>query len=64
MLADEWFANQVGIIQGGFLGVMADWAMGSATITFAKSVGRKVISANVDMKKSTFARARVGATLE
>ena len=35
MRADERFANPAGIVQGGFLGAMADSAMGSATVTFA-----------------------------
>jgi uncharacterized protein (TIGR00369 family) len=64
MLADERFANPVGIVQGGFLGAMADSAMGSATVTYAHAVGRKVTSANVEMKTSFLAPVRVGATLE
>lgn len=63
MPADERFANPAGIIQGGFLGAMADSAMGSATITWANAEGRKVYSANVEMKTSFFGAARVGGTL-
>lgn len=63
MVADERFANPAGIVQGGFLGAMADSAMGSATVTFARAAGRKVISANVEMKTSFTAPARVGSVL-
>ena len=41
MRADERFANPAGIVQGGFLGAMADSAMGSAVITFARAAGRR-----------------------
>ena len=64
MLADERFANPIGIIQGGFIGAMADSAMGSATITFARAAGRKVFSSSIEMKTSFLAPARVGAVLE
>jgi uncharacterized protein (TIGR00369 family) len=64
MRADERFANPAGIIQGGFLGAMADSAMGSATVTYAHAAGRKVYSANVEMKTSFLAPVRVGGTLE
>ncbi len=63
MRADERFANPAGIVQGGFVGAMADSAMGSAAITFAGAQGRKVIAANVEMKTSFLAAARVGAML-
>jgi acyl-CoA thioesterase len=36
MLADERFANPVGIVQGGFVAAFADSAMGAASVTFAK----------------------------
>jgi uncharacterized protein (TIGR00369 family) len=64
MRADERFANPAGIVQGGFIGAMADSAMGSATITFARAAGKKVMSSNVEMKTSFLAPVRVGATLE
>ena len=64
MLADERFANPIGIIQGGFIGAMADSAMGSATITFARAAGRKAFSSSIEMKTSFLAPARVGAVLE
>jgi len=64
MRADERFANPAGIVQGGFLGAMADSAMGSATVTFARSRGRKVFSSNVEMKTSFLAPVRVGTVLE
>lgn len=64
MRADERFANPAGIVQGGFLGAMADSAMGSATVTFARAAGRKVFSSNVEMKASFLAPVRVGALLD
>jgi uncharacterized protein (TIGR00369 family) len=64
MRADERFANPAGIVQGGFVGAMADSAMGSATVTFAREQGRKVFSSNVEMKTSFLAPARVGTVLE
>jgi uncharacterized protein (TIGR00369 family) len=64
MRADERFANPAGIIQGGFIGAMADSAMGAATITFARATGKKVFSSNVEMKTSFLAPVRVGATLD
>jgi uncharacterized protein (TIGR00369 family) len=64
MRADERFANPAGIIQGGFVGAMADSAMGSATVTFARASGRKVFSSNVEMKTSFLAPARIGELLE
>ena len=63
MRADERFANPAGIVQGGFLGAMADSAMGSATLTYARAAGRRVISSNVEMKTSFMAPVRVGSTL-
>jgi uncharacterized protein (TIGR00369 family) len=64
MRADERFANPAGILQGGFLGAMADSAMGAATVTWAAAAGRKVFSSNVEMKTSFLAAARVGSVLE
>jgi len=64
MRADERFANPAGIVQGGFIGAMADSAMGSATVTFARAEGRAVFSSNVEMKTSFLAPARVGSLLE
>ena len=61
MLADERFANPVGIIQGGFVAAFADSAMGAASVTFAKD--RKVFSANAEIKVSFLKPARVGSTL-
>ena len=63
MRADERFANPAGIVQGGFVGAMADSAMGSATVTHARAAGRKVFSSNVEMKTSFLAPVRVGAML-
>jgi uncharacterized protein (TIGR00369 family) len=64
MRADERFANPAGIVQGGFIGAMADSAMGSATVTFAQSSGRRVLSSNVEMKTSFMASVRIDAMLE
>ena len=64
MQADERFANPAGIVQGGFLGAMADSAMGSATITFARARSRSVFSSNVEMKTSFLAPVRIGSLLE
>jgi uncharacterized protein (TIGR00369 family) len=61
MLADERFANPVGIIQGGFLSAFADSAMGAASVTWASD--RKVFSANADLKISFLKPARLGSTL-
>src|SRR3954447_21645596 len=61
MLADERFANPVGIIRGGFLAAMADGAMGAASVTYARE--RKVYSFNAEMKISFLRQARVGTML-
>jgi uncharacterized protein (TIGR00369 family) len=61
MLADERFANPVGIIQGGFVAAFADSAMGAASVTFARE--RKVFSANAEIKVSFLKPARVGSVL-
>ena len=61
MVADERFANPVGIVQGGFLAAFADSAMGAATLTYARD--KKVFSANAEMKISFFKPAQVGSTL-
>lgn len=63
MRADERFANPAGILQGGFIAAMADSAMGSATITYARAAGRRVVSSNVEMKTSFLAPVRVGSVL-
>lgn len=61
MLADERFANPVGIVQGGFVAAFADSAMGAASVTFAKD--RKVFSSNAEMKVSFLKPARIGSVL-
>jgi uncharacterized protein (TIGR00369 family) len=63
MLADERFANPVGIIQGGFVAAFADSAMGAASVTYAAAQERKVFSANAEIKVSFLKPAKVGATL-
>ncbi len=61
MKADERFANPVGVLQGGFIAAFADSSMGAASLTWAR--GRKVFSANAELKISFLAPARVGTTL-
>jgi uncharacterized protein (TIGR00369 family) len=61
MLADERFANPVGIVQGGFVAAFADSAMGAASVTYAKE--RKVFSANAELKISFLKPAKVGSRL-
>ncbi len=52
MKVDERFCNPVGVMQGGFLGAFVDSAMGASSITAA--AGRKVFSANAELKISFF----------
>jgi uncharacterized protein (TIGR00369 family) len=61
MVADERFANPVGIVQGGFVAAFADSAMGASSVTWAKE--RRVFSANAEIKVSFMKPARVGSTL-
>lgn len=56
MPADERFTNPAGTLQGGFLAALCDSAMGAATVTWAR--GRKVYSANAEMKVSFLAPVR------
>lgn len=63
-MADERFANPAGIVQGGILAALADSAMGAAAVTHAvKDPGRKVFSANLEMKASFLRPARIGSVL-
>jgi uncharacterized protein (TIGR00369 family) len=61
MVADERFANPVGIVQGGFIVAFADSSMGAASVTYARE--RKVFSANAEIKVSFLKPAKVGSTL-
>jgi len=61
MPADERFANPAGVLQGGFLAACCDSAMGAATVTWAR--GRRVFSANAELKVSFFAAVRPGGSL-
>jgi uncharacterized protein (TIGR00369 family) len=61
MLADERFANPAGVVQGGFLAAFADSAMGASSVTWVK--GRKVFSANAELKISFLAPVVVGRML-
>jgi uncharacterized protein (TIGR00369 family) len=61
MSADERFTNPAGLIQGGLLGAFCDSAMGASSVTFA--AGRKVFSANAEMKVSFLASVRPGGVL-
>lgn len=64
MLARDEFTNPIGVVQGGFLTAMADSAMGSATITHIRALGRRnVFSASIEIKTSFLAPVRAGATL-
>lgn len=63
MVADERFANPAGIVQGGFVAAMADSAMGASAVTYATRDGRRVFSANAEMKTSFLKPVRVGSTL-
>lgn len=63
MLADERFANPVGIVQGGFLAALCDSAMGASTITWARERGLRVTTANVEMKCTFVKPARIGTAL-
>lgn len=63
MTADERFANPAGTLQGGFLAALCDTAMGSATVTWARDAGRKVFSANAEMKVSFLRPVPTGAGL-
>jgi uncharacterized protein (TIGR00369 family) len=62
MVADERFANPAGQLQGGFLCAFIDSAMGSAAVTFVE--GRKVFSANAEMKVSFLAPVPIGTSLQ
>lgn len=61
MRADERFANPAGVMQGGFVGAICDSAMGASSVTFV--AGRKVFSANAEMKVSFLRPAVVGSVL-
>jgi len=63
MAADERFANPAGSVQGGFLAALCDTAMGSATVTWARAQGRRVFSANAEIKVSFLGTAMVGTML-
>ncbi len=61
MTGDERFANPAGVVQGGFLAAFCDSSMATAAVTFVE--GRKVLSANTEMKISYFAPVPIGAVL-
>jgi uncharacterized protein (TIGR00369 family) len=61
MTADERFSNPAGLVQGGFLAAFCDSAMGAASVTWAQ--GRKVYSANAELKVSFLAPVHPGAEL-
>jgi len=63
MTAAEAFANVVGVVQGGFLTAMADTAMGSTAVTFARAAGRKGYASSIEIKTTYLAPARVGSSL-
>ena|SRR5579862_1357519 len=61
MAADERFTNPAGVVQGGFIAAMCDSAMGAASVTWA--AGRKVFSANAEIKVSFLAAVSPGSEL-
>ncbi len=61
MRADERFANPAGVMQGGFVAALCDSAMGASSVTYV--AGRKVFSANAEMKVSFLRPALTGSTL-
>lgn len=61
MPADERFTNPAGVLQGGFLAAFCDSAMGAASVTWAR--GRKVRSANAELKISFLAPVAPGGAL-
>lgn len=61
MAADERFTNPAGVLQGGFLAAFCDSAMGAASVTWAQ--GRKVRSANAELKVSFLAPVSPGGTV-
>ncbi len=61
MRADERFSNPAGVMQGGFVAAMCDSAMGASSVTFV--AGRKVFSANAEMKVSFLRPALTGSEL-
>jgi uncharacterized protein (TIGR00369 family) len=61
MWADERFANPAGVLQGGFVAAFCDSAMGAASVTWAR--GKRVRSANAELKVSFFAPVRPGGWL-
>jgi len=63
MLADERFANPLGVVQGGILAAFADSAMAASTVTWARARELSVLTANVEMKVSFLRPARTGGEL-
>jgi uncharacterized protein (TIGR00369 family) len=61
MTAGEHLANPVGVVQGGFIGAFADSAMAASTVTNLQ--GRRVYTANTEMKISFLRPAPVGEEL-
>jgi uncharacterized protein (TIGR00369 family) len=61
MPADERFSNPVGVIQGGIVAALADSAMAATSVT--ANSGRKVFTANAEMKISFLRPARAEGVL-
>ena len=57
---DERFTNPMGVLQGGFLGAIADSAMGAAVV---QATSGPVRVANTDLRVSFLRPVRPGATL-
>ena len=61
MAADDRFANPVGVLQGGFLAAFVDSAMAATSVTANR--GRRVFTANTDLRISFFRAVRTGTVL-
>ncbi|MDQ6837785.1 MAG: PaaI family thioesterase [Actinomycetota bacterium] len=61
MCADERFANPVGVLQGGFVAAFVDSAMAATSVTANR--GRRVFTANTDLRISFFKAVRTGTVL-
>jgi uncharacterized protein (TIGR00369 family) len=61
MTPSETMANPMGVTQGGFVAAFADSAMATATVTNLQ--GRRVYTANTDLRISFLRAAPVGEAL-
>ena len=61
MRAEEFMANPLGVVQGGFVAAFADSAMATATVTNLR--GRKAYTANTELKISYLKAVKIGEQL-